>query len=79
MPMHRRVSLGIAHEQIDHERNTDHGGQIIVEPGFMAERLEPQGHRVSCATEDRHCKSIRETNPNGANIGGKQKTLRMVL
>src|ERR1700688_4989977 len=36
MTMHGRVGLGVAHEQVDHERNADHAGEIIVEPDFVA-------------------------------------------
>src|SRR3954466_1135613 len=43
--VHRRIRLGVAHEQIDHERDADHASQIIIVPVLMAERLEPERNR----------------------------------
>jgi hypothetical protein len=40
--MHGGVRFGIAHEQVDHQRNADHAGEIIIEPLFVADRFEPQ-------------------------------------
>src|SRR3954453_877082 len=51
--MHRRIRLGVAHEQIDHERDADHASEIIIVPALMAERFEPERDRVRGATEDR--------------------------
>src|ERR1700678_2601226 len=69
MPTHRGIRLGVAHEQIHHQRNADHAGEVVVEPGFMAERLEPQGDRVRGAAEDRHRDGVGEPDPDGANFG----------
>jgi hypothetical protein len=70
--MHRRIGLGIAHEQIDHERNADHAGEIIIEPILMADRLESQRHRIGSAAEDRNRQRIGQADADGADVGGKQ-------
>src|SRR5262249_8019260 len=71
MPVHRRVGLGVTHEQIDEERNPDHGREVVVEPLFAPLRLEPERDRIGGAAEQRDGQRIGEADPERADLGGE--------
>src|SRR5690349_16866022 len=35
--MHGRIGLGVAHEQVDQQRNPDHAGEIVIIPALATD------------------------------------------
>ncbi len=72
MPVERGVFLRVAHEEIDHERDRDHAREIVVEPGLVADRLEPERDRIDRSAEDRDGQSVGQTHAQRTDLGGEQ-------
>src|SRR5580693_6207516 len=72
MPLHRGGELRVAHRRVDEERDEDAARQIPVEPGFVADALEPQGHRLRGAAENRHGERVGDADPGRSNEGREQ-------
>ena len=72
VPAHRRLVSGIAHGHVDDERGRDDGGQVVGEPRFVADRLEPQRDRLGGAAEDRDGDGIGQADAGGADPGRKE-------
>src|SRR5258707_888962 len=66
------VSHGVTHRDRDDERNSDHRREVIGEPHFVTDRLEPQCDRLGRPTEYRSRDGIRQTDSGGSNSGWEQ-------
>src|SRR5262245_30595797 len=66
------IPLRVAHCKRNEECDCDHAGQIIGEPHFMPDGLEPQCDRLGRSSEQRSRDGKWQTNTRGANRGWKQ-------
>src|SRR5579862_7307355 len=62
----------IAHTYRDEKCHGDNAGQVIIKPGLVSRRLEPQGDGLGRPAKNGDRNGIRQTDTRGADVSREQ-------
>ena len=63
---HSGMTKRVAHRHRHDERNGNHRCEVVGEPGFVADRFEPERDGLGWAAENRHGHRIRQADAGSA-------------